>query len=160
MINCQCQLTSTTPALTQEGVRQTHAVLRSVCRQPTSFLHTVDSPCSHPRATASEDNAALGQLTDKPTGARPDYRGRWCVASRGHPGRPKPPSLPPGDARPIVRAPKELPSTVGYGIAWTRTGDFQAIEHILHSTRSAFTGFATREPLLSKSGVNCIDYFD
>ncbi|MGH0121733.1 UNVERIFIED_CONTAM: hypothetical protein FKN15_000205 [Acipenser sinensis] len=33
------------------------------------------SPCSHPRATASEDNAALGQLTGKPAGARPDYRG-------------------------------------------------------------------------------------
>ncbi|MGH0148518.1 UNVERIFIED_CONTAM: hypothetical protein FKN15_013168 [Acipenser sinensis] len=28
-------------------------------------FHTADSPCSHPRATASEDNAALGQLTGK-----------------------------------------------------------------------------------------------
>ncbi|MGH0135580.1 UNVERIFIED_CONTAM: hypothetical protein FKN15_025718 [Acipenser sinensis] len=35
-----------------------------MCRQPTAFFHTADSPCSHPRATASEDNAALGQLTD------------------------------------------------------------------------------------------------
>ncbi|MGH0148661.1 UNVERIFIED_CONTAM: hypothetical protein FKN15_044595 [Acipenser sinensis] len=34
---------------------------------------------SHPRATASEDNTALGQLTGKPAGARPDYRGRWCT---------------------------------------------------------------------------------
>ncbi|MGH0114712.1 UNVERIFIED_CONTAM: hypothetical protein FKN15_037584 [Acipenser sinensis] len=34
---------------------------------------------SHPRATASEDNAALGQLTGKPAGTQPDYRGRWCV---------------------------------------------------------------------------------
>ncbi|MGH0185479.1 UNVERIFIED_CONTAM: hypothetical protein FKN15_030761 [Acipenser sinensis] len=43
------------------------------------FFHTADSPCSHPRATASEDNTALGQLTGKPAGARPDYRGRWCA---------------------------------------------------------------------------------
>ncbi|MGH0147158.1 UNVERIFIED_CONTAM: hypothetical protein FKN15_069939 [Acipenser sinensis] len=28
--------------------------------------------CSHPRATASEDNAALGQLTGKHAGIRPD----------------------------------------------------------------------------------------
>ncbi|MGH0153291.1 UNVERIFIED_CONTAM: hypothetical protein FKN15_024426 [Acipenser sinensis] len=27
-----------------------------------------------------------GQLTGKPAGARPDYRGRWCAVSRGHPG--------------------------------------------------------------------------
>ncbi|MGH0142674.1 UNVERIFIED_CONTAM: hypothetical protein FKN15_003027 [Acipenser sinensis] len=33
----------------------------------------------HPRATASEDNAALGQLTGKPAGTRPDYRGCWCA---------------------------------------------------------------------------------
>ncbi|MGH0160582.1 UNVERIFIED_CONTAM: hypothetical protein FKN15_054661 [Acipenser sinensis] len=83
--------------------------------------------CSQPRATASEDNAALsslqaspqapgqstgvagaqptmqptqsysvrgqrssGQLTGKPAGARPVYRGRWCAVSRGHPGQPKP----------------------------------------------------------------------
>ncbi|MGH0144098.1 UNVERIFIED_CONTAM: hypothetical protein FKN15_071246 [Acipenser sinensis] len=26
------------------------------------------------------------QLTGKPAGARPDYRGRWCAVSRGHPG--------------------------------------------------------------------------
>ncbi|MBN3273532.1 TTC27 protein, partial [Polyodon spathula] len=32
----------------------------------------------------------------------------------------------------------ELPSTVGSGIAWTQTGDFQAIGRILHSTQSAF----------------------
>ncbi|MGH0128860.1 UNVERIFIED_CONTAM: hypothetical protein FKN15_036223 [Acipenser sinensis] len=33
-----------------------------------------------------------GQLTGKPAGARPDYRGRWCAVNRGHPGRPNPPS--------------------------------------------------------------------
>ncbi|MGH0148902.1 UNVERIFIED_CONTAM: hypothetical protein FKN15_045768 [Acipenser sinensis] len=32
-------------------------------------------PCSQPRATASEDNAALGSLQAKPAGAQPDYRG-------------------------------------------------------------------------------------
>ncbi|MGH0168541.1 UNVERIFIED_CONTAM: hypothetical protein FKN15_005987 [Acipenser sinensis] len=40
----------------------------------------------------------------------------------------------------------ELPSTVGSGIAWTRTGDLQAIGRILHSTQSAFTGCGTQEP--------------
>ncbi|MGH0184869.1 UNVERIFIED_CONTAM: hypothetical protein FKN15_015987 [Acipenser sinensis] len=33
-----------------------------------------------------------GQLTGKPTGARPDYRGHWCTVSREHPGRPNLPS--------------------------------------------------------------------
>ncbi|MGH0147209.1 UNVERIFIED_CONTAM: hypothetical protein FKN15_052791 [Acipenser sinensis] len=93
------------PCADSGGRRRTHAVLRSVCRQPTAFFHTADSPCSHPRATASEDNAALGQLTGKPAGAQPDYRGSWYVVSRGHPGRLKPP----GDARPIVRHPLGAP---------------------------------------------------
>ncbi|MGH0136217.1 UNVERIFIED_CONTAM: hypothetical protein FKN15_068294 [Acipenser sinensis] len=52
-----------------------------MCRQPTAFFHTADSPCSHPRATVSEDNAALRQLAGKPAGARPDYRGRWCAVN-------------------------------------------------------------------------------
>ncbi|MGH0129361.1 UNVERIFIED_CONTAM: hypothetical protein FKN15_043512, partial [Acipenser sinensis] len=30
-------------------------------------------------ADPTSDNAALGQLTGKPAGARPDYRGRWCA---------------------------------------------------------------------------------
>ena len=117
-----------------------------MCRQLTAFFHTVDSPCSHPRATASEDNATLGQLTCKPAVARPDYRGRWCMVSRGHPGRPSPPS-PRAALGQLSAAPWKLPSSVGKGIAWTRTGDLQAIGRILHSTRSAFTGCATREPL-------------
>ncbi|MGH0169626.1 UNVERIFIED_CONTAM: hypothetical protein FKN15_057249 [Acipenser sinensis] len=110
------------PCADSGGRRRTHAV----------------SPCSHPRATASEDNAALGHLTGKPAGTRPDYRGCWCAVSRGHPGRPNLPS---------PRAtldPWERPSTVSCGIAWTR--DIQTIERILHSTWSAFTGCATREP--------------
>ncbi|MGH0118180.1 UNVERIFIED_CONTAM: hypothetical protein FKN15_045327 [Acipenser sinensis] len=40
----------------------------------------------------------------------------------------------------------QLPSSFGKGIAWTRTGDVQTIGHILHSTRSAFTGCTTQEP--------------
>ncbi|MGH0134070.1 UNVERIFIED_CONTAM: hypothetical protein FKN15_054467 [Acipenser sinensis] len=35
-----------------------------------------------PSATASEDNAALGQFTGKHAGARPDYRGRWCAVAK------------------------------------------------------------------------------
>ncbi|MGH0120184.1 UNVERIFIED_CONTAM: hypothetical protein FKN15_065945 [Acipenser sinensis] len=68
-----------------------------------------------------------GQLTGKPAGAQPDYRGRWCAVSRGHPGRPNPPS-PRTTLSQLRAAPWELPSTVGCGIAWTRTGDVQAIE--------------------------------
>ncbi|MGH0172450.1 UNVERIFIED_CONTAM: hypothetical protein FKN15_063515 [Acipenser sinensis] len=62
----QAQLTATTPALTREGRRRTHAVLRNVCRQPPASLHSANSPCSHLRATASEDNAALGSLQASP----------------------------------------------------------------------------------------------
>ncbi|MGH0164486.1 UNVERIFIED_CONTAM: hypothetical protein FKN15_049367 [Acipenser sinensis] len=75
----------------------------------------------------------LDVLTGKPAGARPDYRGRWCAVSRGHPGRPNPPS-PRTTLSQLSAAPWELPSTVGCGIAWTRTGDVQAIERILHSS--------------------------
>ncbi|MGH0140214.1 UNVERIFIED_CONTAM: hypothetical protein FKN15_070812 [Acipenser sinensis] len=73
-----------------------------------------------------------GQLTGKPAGARPDYRGRWCAVSRGHPGRPNPPS-PRATLGQLSAASWKLPSTVGCGIAWTRTRDVQAIERILHS---------------------------
>ncbi|MGH0149994.1 UNVERIFIED_CONTAM: hypothetical protein FKN15_044526 [Acipenser sinensis] len=40
----------------------------------------------------------------------------------------------------------ELPFTVSSGIAWIRTGDFQAIGCFVHSERSAFTGYTTQEP--------------
>ncbi|MGH0158145.1 UNVERIFIED_CONTAM: hypothetical protein FKN15_054436 [Acipenser sinensis] len=60
--SCQAQLTATTPALTQERRRRTHAVLRNVCRQPTASFHSAGPPCSQPRATASKDNTALGSL--------------------------------------------------------------------------------------------------
>ncbi|MGH0144381.1 UNVERIFIED_CONTAM: hypothetical protein FKN15_051872 [Acipenser sinensis] len=42
------------------------AVFRSVCRQPPASLHSADSPCSRLRASASEDNAALGSLQASP----------------------------------------------------------------------------------------------
>ncbi|MGH0162176.1 UNVERIFIED_CONTAM: hypothetical protein FKN15_057705 [Acipenser sinensis] len=74
-----------------------------------------------------------GQLTGKPAGTQPDYRGRWCAVSRGHPGRPNPPS-PWVTLGQLSAAPRKLPSTVGCEIAWTRTHDVQAIERILHST--------------------------
>ncbi|MGH0121418.1 UNVERIFIED_CONTAM: hypothetical protein FKN15_019853 [Acipenser sinensis] len=70
------------------------------------------------------------QLTGKPAGARPDYRGRWCAVSRGHPDRPNPPS-PWTTLGQLSTAPSELRSTIGCEIAWTRTGDVQAIECIL-----------------------------
>ncbi|MGH0147870.1 UNVERIFIED_CONTAM: hypothetical protein FKN15_059789 [Acipenser sinensis] len=103
-----------------------------------------------------------GQLTSKPASARPDYRGRLCAVSRGHPGRPNPPS-PRTTLGQLSATPWELPSTVGCGIAWTRTGDIQAIERILHTIEcfywmrhSEAPGCATREPrfvfLLTSSG--------
>ncbi|MGH0137972.1 UNVERIFIED_CONTAM: hypothetical protein FKN15_064949 [Acipenser sinensis] len=105
-----------------------------MCSQPTAFFHTVDSPCSHPRATASEDNAALGQLAGKSAGTQPDYRGVWCTVSQGHPGRPNPPS-PRAPLGQLSAAPWELPSSVAKGTAWTRTHDVQTIGRILHSTQ-------------------------
>ncbi|MGH0117341.1 UNVERIFIED_CONTAM: hypothetical protein FKN15_033436 [Acipenser sinensis] len=73
------KLTATTPALIREGEDE-HTLSSEACAVSRPFFfHTADSPCSHPRATASEDNAALGQLTGKPAVARPDYRVRWCT---------------------------------------------------------------------------------
>ncbi|MGH0166891.1 UNVERIFIED_CONTAM: hypothetical protein FKN15_053047 [Acipenser sinensis] len=61
-----------------------------------------------PQSYSVGGQRSSGQLTGKPAGARPDHRGRWCAVSRGHPGRPKP-SLPQGDARPIVCRPLGAP---------------------------------------------------
>ncbi|MGH0148695.1 UNVERIFIED_CONTAM: hypothetical protein FKN15_013565 [Acipenser sinensis] len=63
--------------------------------------------------------------------AQQDHRGRWCVASRRHPGRPK--TSPPGGARPIVR---RLLGAPVHG--WTRTGGIQAIGRILHHTERLY----------------------
>ncbi|MGH0142733.1 UNVERIFIED_CONTAM: hypothetical protein FKN15_076315 [Acipenser sinensis] len=86
-----------------------------------------------PQSYSVGGRRSSGQLTGKPAGARPDYSGRWCVVSRGDPGRPNPPS-PRMTLGQLSAAPWELPSTVGCGIAWTRTGDVQTIERILHSS--------------------------
>ncbi|MGH0143089.1 UNVERIFIED_CONTAM: hypothetical protein FKN15_077717 [Acipenser sinensis] len=86
-----------------------------------------------PQSYSVGGQRSSGQLTGKPAGARPDYRGRWCAVSRGHPGRPNPPS-PRRALGQLSAAPWELLSTVGCGIVWTRTGDVQAIECILHSS--------------------------
>ncbi|MGH0154354.1 UNVERIFIED_CONTAM: hypothetical protein FKN15_029013 [Acipenser sinensis] len=51
-----------------------------------------------------------GQLTGKPAGGRPDYKGRLCAVSRGHPGRPSPPS-PWAVLSQLSAAPWELPSS-------------------------------------------------
>ncbi|MGH0137702.1 UNVERIFIED_CONTAM: hypothetical protein FKN15_040743 [Acipenser sinensis] len=45
-----------------------------------------------PQSYSVRGQRSFGQLTGKPAGTRPDYRGRWCAVSRGHPGRPNPPS--------------------------------------------------------------------
>ncbi|MGH0119385.1 UNVERIFIED_CONTAM: hypothetical protein FKN15_022520 [Acipenser sinensis] len=69
-----------------------------------------------PQSYSVGGQRSSGQLTGKPAGARQDYRGRWCVVSRGHPGRPNPPS-PRATLGQLSTASWELPSTVGYGIA-------------------------------------------
>ncbi|MGH0168070.1 UNVERIFIED_CONTAM: hypothetical protein FKN15_053916 [Acipenser sinensis] len=86
-----------------------------------------------PQSYSVGGQRSSGQLTGKPAGARPDYRGRWCAVSRGHPGQPNPPS-PRMTLGQLSAAPWELLSMVGSGIAWTRTGDIQTIERILHSS--------------------------
>ncbi|MGH0118826.1 UNVERIFIED_CONTAM: hypothetical protein FKN15_056213 [Acipenser sinensis] len=95
----------------------------SVARFFTLCRLTVQPPQSY--SVGGQCSSRL--LTGKPAGARPDYGGRWCAVSRGHPGRPNPPS-PRTTLGQLSAAPSELPSTVGCGIAWTRTGDVQAIE--------------------------------
>ncbi|MGH0149265.1 UNVERIFIED_CONTAM: hypothetical protein FKN15_014864 [Acipenser sinensis] len=97
------------------GRRRTHIVLRRVCHQPTAFSHTADSPCSHQGPTASEDNAALGQLTGKPTGT---WQGSLVHGEQEHPCRPSPPP-PQVVLGQLSAVPWELPSSVGKGIAWT-----------------------------------------
>ncbi|MGH0154530.1 UNVERIFIED_CONTAM: hypothetical protein FKN15_027185 [Acipenser sinensis] len=87
-----------------------------------------------PQSYSVRGQRSSGQLTGKPAGARPDYMGRCCTVSREHPGRPNPPS-PWVTLGQLSAAPWELPSTVGCGIAWTRTGDIQAIERILDSSK-------------------------
>ncbi|MGH0143044.1 UNVERIFIED_CONTAM: hypothetical protein FKN15_077588 [Acipenser sinensis] len=102
-----------------------------------------------PQSYSVGGQRSSGQLTGKPADARPDYRGRWCAVSQGHHGRPNPPS-PRMTLGQLSAAPWELPSTVGCGIAWTRTGDVQAIERILHSS-----GLTVRPPQSYSVGGQC-----
>ncbi|MGH0153832.1 UNVERIFIED_CONTAM: hypothetical protein FKN15_046660 [Acipenser sinensis] len=99
--------------------------------------------CSQPRATVSEDSAALGSLqassqapgqSTEVAGAR---RAEDTLADLSPPPR--------AALGQLYAAPWELLFTVGSGIAWTQTGDLEATGCILHSTRS--TGCATQEPL-------------
>ncbi|MGH0124348.1 UNVERIFIED_CONTAM: hypothetical protein FKN15_016152 [Acipenser sinensis] len=91
-------------------------------RVPSSrplFSHcrlTMQPPKSYSVGGQRSSRAATG----KPAGARPDYRGRWCAVSRGHPDRPNPPS-PQATLGQLCAAPWELPSSIGKGIAWIRT---------------------------------------
>ncbi|MGH0119470.1 UNVERIFIED_CONTAM: hypothetical protein FKN15_076694 [Acipenser sinensis] len=97
-----------------------------------------------PQSYSVGEHRSSGQLTGKPTGARPDNRGCWCAICRGHPDQPKPP--PPG-VRPIVFHPQRASV---HGRQWNSldsNGNIQAIGRILPSTLSAFTGCATWEPL-------------
>ncbi|MGH0140573.1 UNVERIFIED_CONTAM: hypothetical protein FKN15_030500 [Acipenser sinensis] len=128
----KAQLTATTPALIGG------AKMNTLCppkRVPSAvrFFTLCRLTVQPPRSYSVGGQRSSGQLTGKPAGARPDYRGRWCAVSRGHPGRPNPPS-PRATLGQLGIAPWELPSTVGCGIAWIQTRDIQAIERILHSS--------------------------
>ncbi|MGH0121380.1 UNVERIFIED_CONTAM: hypothetical protein FKN15_072414 [Acipenser sinensis] len=62
-----------------------------------NFLLYMQRPTMQPPQSYSVGGQrSSGQLTGKPAGARPDYRGCWCAVNQGHPGRPKPP----GSSRP------------------------------------------------------------
>ncbi|MGH0130740.1 UNVERIFIED_CONTAM: hypothetical protein FKN15_043166 [Acipenser sinensis] len=112
-----------------------------------------------PQSYSVGGQRSSGQLTGKPAGARPDYRGCWCMLSRGHPGRPNPPS-PWTTLGQFSAVPWELPSTVGCGIAWTRTGDVQAIKRILHSSECFYwmrhSGALWCYFLFKKEGVSLV----
>ncbi|MGH0122287.1 UNVERIFIED_CONTAM: hypothetical protein FKN15_033304 [Acipenser sinensis] len=99
-----------------------------------------------PQSYSVGGQRSSGQLTGKPAGARPDYGGRCCAVSREHPGRPNPPS-PRTTLGQLSAATWELPSTVGCGIAWTRTGDVQATERILHSSECFYSMRHSGAPL-------------
>ncbi|MGH0123140.1 UNVERIFIED_CONTAM: hypothetical protein FKN15_022072 [Acipenser sinensis] len=82
--------------------------LRSVCRQADRFFSHCRLTMSYSVGGQRSSRAATG----KPAGAQPDYRGRWCAVSRGHPDRPIPPS-PRATLGQLCAAPWELPSSIG-----------------------------------------------
>ncbi|MGH0141660.1 UNVERIFIED_CONTAM: hypothetical protein FKN15_073997 [Acipenser sinensis] len=58
----------------------------------TRFFTLCRPTVQPPQSYSVGGQRSSGQLTGKPAGTRPDYRGRWCAVSREHPGRPNPPS--------------------------------------------------------------------
>ncbi|MGH0116175.1 UNVERIFIED_CONTAM: hypothetical protein FKN15_074816 [Acipenser sinensis] len=120
------------PCADSGGRRRTHAVLRSVCCQADRFFSHCRLTMQPPKSYSVGGQRSSRVATGKPAGARPDYRGRWCAVSRGHPDRPNPPS-PRATLGQLCAAPWDLPSSIGKGIAWIRTRDMQAIERILYS---------------------------
>ncbi|MGH0144465.1 UNVERIFIED_CONTAM: hypothetical protein FKN15_040786 [Acipenser sinensis] len=68
------QLTTTTPALTWERRRRTHAVLRSMCRQPTTSF-TLQACHAATQSYSVGGQCSSGQLTGRPVGTWPVYRG-------------------------------------------------------------------------------------
>ncbi|MGH0126890.1 UNVERIFIED_CONTAM: hypothetical protein FKN15_034347 [Acipenser sinensis] len=71
-----------------------------------------------PQSYSVGGQRSSGQLTGKPA--------EDTLADLTHPSR--------ATLGQLSAAPWELPSTIGCGIAWTRTRDVQAIERILHSS--------------------------
>ncbi|MGH0139928.1 UNVERIFIED_CONTAM: hypothetical protein FKN15_076026 [Acipenser sinensis] len=114
---------------------------KCVPANPSFFALRIHSEATRP--IVPEDNTDLMaplQNCRRPNG----HRGRWCTLNRRFRDL-RPPY--PGGTRPIVRRPLGTPVTVGSDISWIRTCDLQAIGRILQSSRSAFTGCATREPI-------------
>ncbi|XP_058884999.1 pseudouridine-5'-phosphatase isoform X2 [Acipenser ruthenus] len=67
------------------------AAKTNTCRPPKRVPHCRPT-MKPPQSYNVGGHRSSGQLTGKPAGARPDYRGHWCAVSRGHPGQPKPSS--------------------------------------------------------------------
>ncbi|MGH0170821.1 UNVERIFIED_CONTAM: hypothetical protein FKN15_059858 [Acipenser sinensis] len=97
-----------------------------------------------PQSYSVGGQRSSGQLTGKPAGARPDYRGRWCAVSREHPGRPHPPSLPPSPRVTLGQlsaTPWELPSPVR--IALEKVFDYSEYWEVTRGLYAAFDCTAT-----------------
>ncbi|MGH0147269.1 UNVERIFIED_CONTAM: hypothetical protein FKN15_047243 [Acipenser sinensis] len=62
------------------------------CAVSHPLLYTLQTHHAATQSYSVGGQRSPRQLTGKPIGARPDHRGRWCTVSRGHPGRPSPPS--------------------------------------------------------------------
>ncbi|MGH0117050.1 UNVERIFIED_CONTAM: hypothetical protein FKN15_028162 [Acipenser sinensis] len=123
-----CGLTMQPPkSYSVGGQRSSRAVYRQARRHPARLQGLTVQP---PQSYSVGGQRSSGQLTGKPAGTRPDYRGRWCAVSRGHPGRPNPPS-PRAMLGQLSAAAWELPSTVGCGIAWIRTRNIQELGGLL-----------------------------